>query len=163
NNMIAVDLKEIEDAANASLGVAGEGARAAGAGGAGGPGLPGFDSLDQQGGDNDVFKRARRLLAFTGTASGPWIVLRERRGMAGKDKRLWVRVDWSKGPRGISGGKITIAGAGSSVVVDIEAFNPVGVTRNNLRGFAEGQGEVSIEPEHYSKKNDSGDYRWIRV
>src|SRR5262249_40961701 len=156
----AVDLKEIEVAANASLGVAVEGSAAAWPGASGGPVLPRFDSLHQQRQYIEVFNRGRALFAFTATTSDPWIVLSERQGMVEKDKRLWVTVDWSKAPRGISAGKITIAGAGSSVVVDIEAFNPVGVTRNNLRGFAEGQGVVSIEPEHYSKKNDSGDYRW---
>ena len=38
----------------------------------------------------------------------------------------------------------------------MEALHPANVTRDSLQGFAEGQGVVSIEPEHFTKKNDSG-------
>jgi hypothetical protein len=47
--------------------------------------------------------------------------------------------------------------------VKVEALKPAEVTRSNLQGFAEGQGVVSIEPEHFTKKNDAGVNRWIRV
>jgi hypothetical protein len=58
---------------------------------------------------------------------------------------------------------VTIAGAGSEVAVRIDAVNPADMTRSSLRGFAEGQGVISIEPEHYSKRNDVGARRWIRI
>jgi hypothetical protein len=45
----------------------------------------------------------------------------------------------------------------------VDVFTPEDVTRSSLEGFAEGQGMVSIEAEHYTKKNDSGARRWIRV
>jgi hypothetical protein len=30
-----------------------------------------------------------------------------------------------------------------------------------VRGFVEGQGVVSIEPEHFTARRDAGDYRWV--
>jgi hypothetical protein len=45
----------------------------------------------------------------------------------------------------------------------LDVVNPEQVTRASLQGFAEGQGIVSIEPEHFTKKTDSGIRRWIRV
>ena len=60
-------------------------------------------------------------------------------------------------------GEARIAGAGAEVTVRVDAFSPTDVTRESLRGFAEVQCLISIEPEHYTKKNDSGALRWIRV
>ena len=65
--------------------------------------------------------------------------------------------------RSTATGEIRISGAGEEVVVKVDAFTPSNVTRASLEGFAEGQGLVSIEAEHYTKKNDSGPRRWIRI
>jgi hypothetical protein len=163
NNMNAIRLTAIEIPAAASLGVAVDGSAAAWPGATGEPLLPRFDALNQQRQYIDIFNRGREPYTFTATAGASWIVLSETRGAVEKDKRVWVTVDWARAPQGSSTGTVTIAGAGASVAVRIEAFKPAEVTRDNLRGFAEGQGFVSIEPEHYSKKNDVGAYRWIRV
>jgi hypothetical protein len=37
------------------------------------------------------------------------------------------------------------------------------LTRDSLKGFMESDGVVSIEPEHFTKKTDAGDRRWITV
>ncbi len=42
-------------------------------------------------------------------------------------------------------------------------WNPADVTRASLRGFAEGQGVVSIEPEHFTRNVAAGAYRWATV
>ena len=49
------------------------------------------------------------------------------------------------------------------MTVNVTAFNPSEPTRDSLQGFVEGDGYVSIEPEHYTKKTDAGDYRWINI
>ena len=58
---------------------------------------------------------------------------------------------------------MNISGAGSNAVVKVEAFNPAGLNRDSLHGFVEGDGVVSIEPEHYTRKTDAGTWRWIRI
>ncbi len=80
-----------------------------------------------------------------------------------KDQRLWVSVDWDKAPKGMAHGTIKISGAGGEVTVNVNAFDPAELTRDSLQGFVEGDGYVSIEPEHYSKKTDAGDNRWIKI
>jgi hypothetical protein len=72
-------------------------------------------------------------------------------------------MDWDKVPKGSANGTIKISGAGGEVTVNVNAFNPTEVTRSSLQGFAEGEGFVSIEPEHYSKKTDAGENRWIKI
>jgi hypothetical protein len=37
------------------------------------------------------------------------------------------------------------------------------MTRDSLQGFVEGEGFVSIEPEHYTRKTDAGENRWIKI
>ena len=61
-------------------------------------------------------------------------------------------MDWSKVPEGMAGGTVKITGTTNEVIVKINAFNPAGVTRDSLHGFVEGEGFVSIEPEHFTKK-----------
>jgi hypothetical protein len=163
NNMNAIRLTEIEPVAGAKLGVAVQGAREAWPGAPGEARLPKFDALNQQRQYIDVFNRGRIAFDFSASPSAPWIVLTESRGRVEKDKRLWVTIDWSRAPRGTASGEIRIAGASEEVVVKVDAFTPANVTRASLEGFAEGQGLVSIEAEHYTKKNDSGARRWIRI
>ena len=72
-------------------------------------------------------------------------------------------MDWSKAPQGAASGTVTLAGTGTNVTVKVNAFNPTEVTRDSLQGFVEGEGFVSIEAEHYTKKTDAGANRWIKI
>jgi hypothetical protein len=163
NNMNAIRLTQVEPAAEAKLGVAVEGSRDAWPGAPGEPRLPKFDALNQQRQFIDVFNRGRVAFDFTATPSAPWIMLTESRGRVEKDRRLWVTIDWDRAPKGAVAGDVRITGAGAEAIVKVEAFTPGDVSRASLQGFAEAQGLVSIEAEHYSKRNDSGAKRWIRV
>jgi hypothetical protein len=50
------------------------------------------------------------------------------------------------------------------VTIAVEALvPPPGITRATLRGFAEGQGVVSIEPEHFTRRTAAGPYQWQRL
>jgi len=49
------------------------------------------------------------------------------------------------------------------VGVKVNALNPPEPARDALHGFVEGEGFVSIEPEHFTKKTDAGANRWIRI
>jgi hypothetical protein len=142
----------------AGLGVAIEGAVEAGEGT-----LPRFDALARQRSYVDVFNCGRTPFDFTATASEPWILLGPKGGRLGADERVWVEIDWTHVPAGLARGEVTITGAGCTKVVKVEAFNPDEVSRGNLTGFAEGQGVVSIEPEHYTKLAAAGANHWAKV
>ena len=85
------------------------------------------------------------------------------RGTVGKDQRLWVSVDWSKAPKGTAAGTVSVAGVNTNFVVKVAASNPAEVTRDSLEGFVEGEGFVSIEPEHCTENTDAGAGRWIKI
>ena len=84
-------------------------------------------------------------------------------GINSQEYRIWVSVNWDKVPKGLSSGTIKISGADGEVTVKVAAFNPTEVTRDSLQGFVEGDGVVSIEPEHYTRKTDAGANRWVRI
>jgi len=58
---------------------------------------------------------------------------------------------------------VKLVGSANEVVVKVNAFNPTEVTRDTLQGFVEGEGFVSIEPEHFAKNTDAGSNRWIKI
>ncbi len=72
-------------------------------------------------------------------------------------------MDWSKVPQGAAGGTVRISGAAGEVVVKADAFNPAEPARGLLKGFVEGEGFVSIEPEHFTKTIDAGENCWIKI
>jgi hypothetical protein len=165
NSLRAVRLVTREVPAAAEMGVAVEGSAKAWPGAEGEAALPQFDVFQQQRHFIEIFNKGKTPFEFTAGASDSWIKLNESKGNVEKDRRLWVSVDWDKAPKGMASGTIKLTGAGTngSVTVKVEAFNPTEVTRASLRGFVEGGGVVSIEPEHYSRKTEAGPNRWIRI
>jgi hypothetical protein len=60
-------------------------------------------------------------------------------------------------------GKIRIKGAGSKVIVRVDAFNPDYITPQTLYGFIEAEGYVSMEAEHFTKNTEAGESRWMKI
>ncbi len=163
NNLDAIKLAELDVTNAAALGVAVEGSEAAWPGATNPAVLPTFDAFNQQQRYIDIFNQGKTPFTFTAKASKSWIVLSELKGTVGEDARPWVSINWDKAPKGKASGTVTLAGAGAKVTVSVNTFNPKQVTRDSLQGFVEGEGYVSIEPEHYTAKTDVGDRRWIKI
>jgi hypothetical protein len=163
NSLRAIKLAETEVLDAAAMGVAVEGSEFAWPNTNGEAVLPQFDSFNQQSHFIDVFNRGKTSFEFTAAASEPWIIVSEQNGSVEKEKRLWASVDWSKAPKGASSGTLKLTGATNDVVVKVNAFNPTEPTRVTVKGFVEGEGSVSIEPEHFTKKTDAGENRWIKI
>lgn len=125
--------------------------------------LPRFDAFNRQTFFIDVFNQGRAAFDYQAAADVPWVVLSAVRGSVDEDQRLWISVDWGKAPAGVARGTVTITGAGRTVAVAVEAFNPTEITRDTLQGFVEGQGIVSIEPEHFTRATGAGGNRWFKV
>lgn len=158
-------VQEIDVPVAAKLGVAVEGSADAWPPGPGKATLPKFDSFNRQKRYIDVFNQGRTPFQFSATPDAPWIILSASQGKVEKDQRLWVRVDWSKAPKGTATGSVKIAseGGAAEVTVGLEAFNPVGPGTASFRGFVEGDGYVSVEAEHYTNKIDAVGVRWEKI
>ena len=163
NSLRAVKLTEIAVPDAPAMGMALDGSDAVWPGAKDDAVLPQFDVFNRQRHYIDVFNKGKTPFDFTASASDPWIVLSATNGTVEKDKRLWVSVDWSTAPRHRAGGTVQITGANTNFTVKVDAFNPTEVTRDSLQGFVEGEGVVSIEPEHFTKKTDAGANRWIKI
>jgi len=147
----------------AALGVAVEGAETVWPGAAGQPALPSFDVFNQQTRTIDIFNRGQTPFAFTATPNARWLRVSLTQGTVEKDQRISVRIDWSHLPSGPANGTITVTGAGCTVVINATTFKSKAVTRKNLQGFVEGDGFVSIEPEHCTANLNAGASRWTRI
>ncbi len=154
---------EIEIPAPAQIGVAIEGSMLDWPGSPGEPTLPPFDVFNQQRRYIDIFNRGRAPFSYAASTSAPWLQLSKYQDLIGDERRVWVSVDWDKAPFGSSNGTVKIVGAGSEIIVKVDAFHPKETDRDALDGFVEGDGYVSIESVHYSKKIDGPSARWEKI
>ena len=160
---IMPQVEEIAVPTNAALGVAVQGSAAAWPGAASKPVLPEFDMFNQPRRYIDVFNRGQTPFDFLAMPGERWIELSATHGTIEKQQRLWVSVDWAKAPKGSRHGFVKITGAGKTVVVKVNEFNPRKPSRESLNGFVEADGCVSIEAAHYTKKIDAGSVRWEEI
>ncbi|RPI04116.1 MAG: glycosyl hydrolase [Ignavibacteriae bacterium] len=163
NSLRAIKLSEISLRDTALMGVAVDGSEECWPGSATGAVLPPFDVFNQQHHYVDVFNKGTRAFEYTVAVSDSWIVPSEFKGTVNKDNRLWFTIDWNKIRHGMNTGKIKIIGTNSEVEVNVNAFNPTEISRDSLLGFVEGEGTVSIEAEHYTKKTDAGSRQWMKI
>ena len=157
NNLSAVRLSEIESPELATMGVAVEGGSETSGG------TLKFDAFGQGTRFVDVFNQGRTPFDFTATPNVPWIKLSDSRGKITKELRIQVGVDWNQVPQGEASAEIVFAGATTNFTVSVKAFNPANPTRSTLQGFAEADGYVSMEAEHYATKTDASAGRWVKI
>jgi Glycosyl hydrolase family 115/Gylcosyl hydrolase family 115 C-terminal domain len=128
------------------------------------PAVLAFDSLAQQRRTIDVFNRGNGSFHFEAKASRPWIVLSAASGDVEKAMRVEVWIDWSLVPEGKSDGEISMAQAnGATATLPVSTMRATAITRESLEGFAESDGLVSIEAEHYSRALSAGTVRWEKI
>jgi hypothetical protein len=161
NDLGAVDLAEMQIPDAAAMGVAVEGSELTATNGE--ISLPQFDVFNRQKFYIEIFNKGKTVFDFSAKADQPWIILSETGGTIEKEKRISVDVDWGKIPPGATNGTIKISGAGGEVAVTVNSFNPIEPTRESVNGFVEGEGFVSIEPEHFSANKAAGGNRWVKV
>jgi hypothetical protein len=163
NSLRALKLKEIVVPAAAKMGIALEGSESVWPGSDDQPLLPEFDIFKKQSHYIDIFNKGKTPFDFTAEVSGQWIIINELSGKIEKEKRVLVSIDWSKAKEGKSSGSVKITGAGTVVVIALNVFSPSEPVPELLRGFAESEGHVSIEAEHFTRKTEAGDRRWIKI
>jgi hypothetical protein len=132
--------------------------------------LPEFDCYQQQEYYIEIFNRGKKAFNYKIDTSNQWLLITSKKGRLArqrfsggveKQKRIFVSVDWKKAPKGKQKANITITGPkDGKVVVRAVINNPVSPKRDSVKGFVEGNGYVSIEAKHYSKKVDSKSIKW---
>lgn len=146
------EVKEIAVPATAEMGVAIEGSARWWPNEKSEAVLPEFDPYHQQTYFIEIFNRGQTSFEYEVQAGESWVKINKAIGRIETDERLWVSVDWKRAPTGTQNVPITITGPNNSrVVVQAVINNPVFPKRDEIIGFVESNGYVSIEAEHYTR------------
>lgn len=126
--------------------------------------LPPFSKYDQQRRYFEIFNRGRQSFDFRAQTDQSWLQLSETQGRIDQQKRLWVEVDWDKVPTGSPNGTITITGPDNKEVnIKVIVNNPAVPAKDDLDGFIETDGYLSIEAPHYTKAVSSSKIQWKNI
>lgn len=83
---------------------------------------------------------------------------------AGKDRRIWVTIEWSKAPIGKSEAHITVAHGERMVSVKLEAVRATHQEEQQARGcFGYLTGPVAFDAESATRNVAVGNIRWERI
>jgi len=158
-------VQRIQPSARPALGVAVEGAPWSWPeGGPPRPQLPTLSVFDPRPRSIDVFNRGLGRIGFSIESSDPWLQVDVPQGEVELDQRVWVRADWAAVPIGASGSTLTITGTdGSRVEIGVPLQNPENPRPEQIQGFVETNGYVSIEAEHYSEAVASAGRHWQTI
>jgi Gylcosyl hydrolase family 115 C-terminal domain len=95
----------------------------------------------------------------------PWVhaesITDGRQGHVDKEQSICVSVDWDHAPTGTHQVPITVVGpSGNRVVVQAVVSNSAAPPRDDVHGFVEAGGLVSIEAEHFTRAVDAPPIKW---
>ncbi len=126
--------------------------------------LPECDSYNRQNRYIDIFNRGTDPLSYSVHAGQPWVRIDSSEGTINTEKRIYVSIDWTHAPSGRHHIPLTVSGGNSkSVVVQFLMNNPPLPRRNQVAGFIENNGYVSVEAEHYTQAVGNPTVKWLRI
>ncbi|MDD5064498.1 MAG: glycosyl hydrolase 115 family protein [Phycisphaerae bacterium] len=126
--------------------------------------LPEFDLFNQQKYYVEVFNRGQTPFDYKIESAEPWLIVTPNQGKVDKEQRVCVSVDWQKAPAGKNSAAITITGPDNKqVVVNAPINNPASPKPEEVKGFVESNGYVSIEAEHYARAVEAPPVKWLRI
>jgi hypothetical protein len=126
--------------------------------------LPEFDKFNQQTYYIEVFNRGKTPFEYAAETLEPWLQVAPEKGKIETQQRLNVSVDWEKVPAGAQKASVTITGPDTnSVTVQAIVNNPEFPKREDIKGFIESNGYVSMEAEHYTKAVEAEPVKWLTI
>ena len=162
NSLKAVPLSDVQPLEQASMGVSIPGTVASWPGSSEKAVLPELDIFNNKEQYIEIFNRGKVPFEYTITTNVPWLTISERKGKIDKtDKRIWVKLNEKLLPKGKTPANITISGAGQSVTITAQAFQPQDL--KSVKGYVESGGLIAIEAEHFSKNKEKGERKWIKI
>ncbi|HEX2869921.1 MAG TPA: glycosyl hydrolase 115 family protein [Polyangiaceae bacterium] len=108
----------------------------------------------------DIFTKGSAGFSWTATPSASWIQLSKASGALTDEERIRVSIDWQAVPLGDSSGTVTISSGGSSKTINLNVSNPMSPRPEQVDGYAEANGYVAIEAEHFSARASRGGAEW---
>jgi hypothetical protein len=148
------------------MGVAVEGSEDSWPGGraAGAPELPALTVYDRTPRYIEIFNRGEEPFAFTVETSQPWLRVDVRGGTVDREQRVWVSARWDEVPLDARQATVTASGPDDvRVVVTVPVLKPRSPRPEDVQGFVETNGYVSIEAEHHSRAVAAEGRRWVTI
>ncbi|MFI5162859.1 MAG: glycosyl hydrolase 115 family protein [Sphingobacteriales bacterium] len=119
--------------------------------------VPIFSSTDKTRHYIEIFNRGQGTFDFTAKSDAQYVTITPGKGKITSQQKLWVKVDWTKVPKGVHEIPVTIAGAGNKVVINVIVDNRLPIKDE---GFYETNGYISIEATHYIHTIGKMDAGW---
>ncbi len=157
------EVMRIKPAKEAEIGIAIEGSADTWPGDTSEPLLPAFDLYLQQKYCMNIFNKGKTPFEYTVKPKSSWVQTSLKKGMVEKDQRIWINIDWSGAPEGIHRIPIVISGQDKDISVFAEVHDPPSPVRDQLTGFVESNGCISIEPEHYTNEVHTREVGWLKI
>ncbi len=108
----------------------------------------------------DVFNCEMKPNIYNINSDKEYIKLTSESGNVAVEERIWLSIDWSKAPEGLSTATVTVSGEGFSknYAIAIENYN----IKLKPKSYLEGCGYAVIEAEKYSRIKDGKDgAKWV--
>ncbi|MEO0293149.1 MAG: glycosyl hydrolase 115 family protein [candidate division WOR-3 bacterium] len=125
--------------------------------------LPEFDCYNQQKYYIEIFNRGKIPFDYKIICKEPWVIISEKKGKIEKEKRIWIEIDWERTPKGNHIIPINIKALKKEVKVKAIVKNPESPKIEEIEGFIESNGYVSIEAEHYTGAIEKDNIKWIVI
>ncbi|MBN2102407.1 glycosyl hydrolase 115 family protein [bacterium] len=123
--------------------------------------LPAFNKYQQKAHYIEIFNRGQISFGYTIRSKAPWLIIDQKAGQIDKEQRVWIDVDWHKVPAGSSRTSFIVKGPDrSQVKVHVVVHNPKFPGLDQIRGFVEGNGVVSMEAEHFTRAVETSGIEW---
>jgi hypothetical protein len=109
----------------------------------------------------DLYNTGKGQIRWLATPSQPWLRLDLTSGTFATDQRLWVSIDWNRAPTGQTNtATIAFTTPAGNKTITVPIFKPAAPARDAVTGFVESHGCVSMEAEHFTRKQARGGAAW---
>ncbi len=109
----------------------------------------------------DLYNTGKGDIRWTAKSSEPWVKLDQISGNFTTEQRIWVSIDWDHAPVGENlSAIITVDSDAGKREFQVPVFKPAAPSRDEVRGYVESHGYVSMEAEHFSAKAARGGAAW---
>jgi len=126
--------------------------------------LPVQNVYDRQPRYFEIFNLGQTPLRFTLEAKESWLKVSQRSGIIGRDQRIWVSADWNNVPNTTTRGTVIVTGDNNQkFTVSVPVFKPESPKPDEVKGFVETNGYVSIEAEHFSRAAAPLNFAWKTI
>jgi len=126
--------------------------------------LPQFDPYNKQTYYIEIFNRGQMPFDYKIESAEPWLTVTPNQGKVDKELRVWVSVNYKQAPAGKTSAAVTITGPDEKqAVIHAPVNNPVSPKPDQVAGFVESNGYVSIEAEHYCSAVNADPIKWLLI